>query len=158
MSEKEKIILGRKDVADFEQLQLFGIEVKADTGAYTSSFHCHKIVQFKKDEEEWVRCNFLDPDHPKYHEKEFAFRIHKIRKVKSSNGMVEERISIVTEITLFEQKFPIELTLAERADMKHPVLLGRKFISKKFLVDTSRKNLSLRGERITIRNLNKQNQ
>lgn len=144
----EKIIIGRKDVADFGQLQLFGIEVKVDSGAYTSSFHCHKIERFEKDGEELVRCNFLDPEHPKYHEKEFTFKIHKIRKVKSSNGIVEERISINTEITLFKEKFPIELTLTERGDMKHPVLLGRKFISKKFLIDTARKNLSFKGEQI----------
>lgn len=101
-----------------------------------------------------VRCNFLDPEHPKHHEKEFTFGIHKIRKVKSSNGIVEERISIVTEITLFQRKFPIELTLTERADMKHPVLLGRKFTSKRFLIDTSRKNLSFKGEqkKVTIKN------
>lgn len=147
---KNKIIIGRKDVADFEQLQLFGIEVKIDSGAYTSSFHCHKIERIKKSDEEWVKCNFLDPEHPKYHEKEFQFKIHKIRKVKSSNGIIEERISINTEITLFKQNFPIELTLTERSDMKHPVLLGRKFLSKKFIIDISRKNLSLKGEQKEI--------
>ncbi len=146
----ERIIIGRKDVADFGQLDLFGIEVKIDSGAYTSSFHCHEIKCFQKREEEWVRCNFLDPEHPKYHEKEFSFKVHKTRKVKSSNGMTEERISILTEITIFKKTYPIELTLTERSDMKHPVLLGRKFLSKKFLVDTSRKNLSFKGESIKI--------
>jgi hypothetical protein len=147
-----KIIIGRKDVADFESLDLYGIEVKVDTGAYTSSFHCHRIKRFKEGDENWVNCNFLDPQHPKYHEKEFSFKIHKIRKVKSSNGAVEERISIKTEIKLFNKKMPIELTLTERADMKHPVLLGRKFISKRFLVDTSVKNLSYTGKRIEVEN------
>jgi len=65
--------------------------------------------------------------------------------------MVEERVSIITEISIFQKKYPIELTLTERLEMKHPVLLGRKFISKKFLVDTSRKNLSLNGKIIKIR-------
>lgn len=149
MSNK-RIIIGRKDIADFESLQLYGIEVKIDTGAYTSSFHCHKIYRFQKDDEDWVSCNFLDPDHPKYHEKEFKFKVHKIRKVKSSNGTVEERIAIKTSILLFDRQFPIELTLTERTDMKHPVLLGRKFISRRFLVDVSQKNLSSGGEKITI--------
>ena len=143
---QEKIIIGRKDIADFEKLQLLGIEVKIDTGAYTSSFHCHKIEKVVKEGREWVRCNFLDPGHPQFHEKEFCFEIYKVRKVKSSNGIVEERFSIITEITIFKKKYPIELTLTERTDMKHPVLLGRKFLSKKFLVDTSRKNLSFKEE------------
>lgn len=143
---KERIVIGRKDIADFEKLQLLGIEVKVDTGAYTSSFHCHKIEKVTKEGCDWVKCNFLDPGHPQYHEKEFCFEIFKIRKVKSSNGIVEERFSIITEITIFKRKYPIELTLTERTDMKHPVLLGRKFLSKKFMVDTSRKNLSFKQE------------
>lgn len=142
----KKIIIGRKDIADFEQLDLYGIDVKVDSGAYTSSFHCHQIMIFEKDDQHWVKCNLLDPDHPKYHEKEFIFKVHKLRHVKSSNGMVEDRISIVTQIRLFKKTYPIELTLTERADMKYPVLLGRKFLSKKFLIDTSRKNLSFKGE------------
>ncbi len=146
----KKIIIGRKDIADFEKLQLFGIEVKIDSGAYTSSFHCHKIEKVVKNEKEMIRCNFLDPGHAQYHEKEFCFESFKIRNVKSSNGLVEERFSVQTEITIFQQKYPIELTLTERQEMKHPVLLGRKFLSKKFVIDTSRKNLSFKGNKIEI--------
>jgi hypothetical protein len=140
-----KIIIGRKDKADFGQLELKGIDVKIDSGAYTSSFHCHQIERFRENNREQVRCRFLDPLHPLYHEKEFIFDIYKIRRVKSSNGQVEERISIQTEISLFDHVYPIELTLTERSDMKYPVLLGRKFLSKKFLIDTSGKNLSIKG-------------
>jgi hypothetical protein len=146
----KRIIIGRKDVADFETLDLYGIEVKIDSGAYTSSFHCHKIEKVLRDGQELLKCNFLDPGHPQYHEKEFCFEDFNYRKVKSSNGMVEERFSIVTQITIFKKKYPIELTLAERPDMKHPVLLGRKFLSRKFLINTSRKNLSLKNEKTVI--------
>ena len=146
-----RIIIGRKDIADFEKLKLSGVEVKVDSGAYTSSFHCHKIERFEKDAEDWVKCNFLDPEHEMYHEKELWFKIHKIRRVKSSNGIVEERYSIVTEITIFKKVYRIELTLTERPDMKHPVLLGRKFLSKKFVIDTSKKDLSFKGEIFKIR-------
>lgn len=146
----KRIIIGRKDIADFEKLNLFGIEVKIDSGAYTSSFHCHKIEKVTKDGVEKIKCNFLDPGHEQYHEKEFCFEKFEIRSVKSSNGMVEERFSIFTEITIFKNIYPIELTLTERPDMKHPVLLGRKFLSKRFLIDTSRKNLSYNQKLIEI--------
>lgn len=147
----ERIVIGRKDKADFPQLELEGIDVKIDSGAYTSSFHCHHIEQFEQNGKEKIKCFFLDPEHPLYHEKEFIFDVFKIRRVKSSNGQVEERISIKTEITLFGSEYPIELTLTERTDMKHPVLLGRKFISKKFFIDTSRKNLSFARRLITAK-------
>ncbi|HDR50366.1 MAG TPA: peptidase [Mariniphaga anaerophila] len=141
----ERMIIGRKDKADFPRLGLEGIDVKIDSGAYTSSFHCHNIVQFFEDGKPRVKFRLLDPKHPRYHENEFVFDVFKIRRVKSSNGQVEERISIKTEIALFEKNYPIELTLTERTDMRHPVLLGRKFISKRFFIDTSRKNLSFAG-------------
>ncbi len=145
-----RIVIGRKDIADFGKLNLFGIVVKIDSGAYTSSFHCHKIEKISRNGQEMIKCNFLDPGHEQYHEKEFYFENFEIRSVKSSNGIVEERFSIFTEITIFKNIYPIELTLTERPDMKHPVLLGRKFTSRKFLIDTSRKNLSLNGKVIEI--------
>jgi len=137
-------------MADFPQLELNNIVVKTDSGAYTSSFHCHQITLVQKDGEDWVKCRFLDPLHLQYHEKEFNFKVYKLRNVKSSNGVVEERIAIKTEIKLFNNTYPIELTLTERADMRNPVLLGRKFLSGKFLIDTSRKNLSLKGQIMKI--------
>jgi hypothetical protein len=151
----KKIVIGRKDIADFEKLDLFGIVVKIDSGAFTSSFHCHKIEKISKDGIVQIKCNFLDPSHPQYHEKEFCFENFKMRTIKSSNGSVEERVSINTEITIFKKKYPIELTLTERNEMKHPVLLGRKFISKRFLIDTSRKNLSVNGKLIEFTKIQK---
>lgn len=137
-------------MADFKMLNLYDIEVKIDSGAYTSSFHCHKIEKVVKNEREVIRCNFLDPGHSQYHEKEFSFKNFKIRNVKSSNGVVEERFAVTTEITIFELSYTIELTLTERQEMKYPVLLGRKFLSKKFIIDTSKKNLSLKGKKLEI--------
>ncbi len=103
MRKSTKIVIGRKDVADFEKLELFGIVVKIDSGAYTSSFHCNQIKKTFINGREAVRCNLLDPGHEQYHDKEFVFHEFKIRNVKSSNGLVEQRFSVFTEITLFDQ-------------------------------------------------------
>ena len=59
-SENEKLIIGRRELIDFPELSLFGIEAKIDTGAYTSVLHCHDIR-----EEDGVLYNYiLDPSHP----------------------------------------------------------------------------------------------
>ena len=49
---------------------------------------------------------------------------------------------VQTEIIIFNTLFPIYLTLSERKDMKYPILLGRKFLNKKFVIDTTKKNIS----------------
>jgi hypothetical protein len=56
--------------------------------------------------------------------------------------MLETRFSVVTEVEIFGDIIDIELTLTERGSMKYAILLGRKFLNKRFVVDTTRTNLS----------------
>jgi hypothetical protein len=49
---------------------------------------------------------------------------------------------VETTIVIFDEEFPIELSLSERSDMKYPVLIGRKLLNRRFVVDTSKKYLS----------------
>lgn len=146
---KTRILIGRQDVANFPELSLFELPVKIDSGAYTSSLHCHNIEEFEENGIKKIKCNFLDPEHEQYHEKEIIFGHFKKRKVKSSNGIVELRFSIITEILLFKTNYSIELTLTERGNMRFSVLLGRKFLSKKFIINPAIKNLSFKNKVIT---------
>ena len=137
----KRTLIGRIDIVDFPLLDLLGIDIKIDSGAYTSSFHCHNI----KEENGVLKCQFLDPDHSKYHKKIFQFKTYTLKSIKSSNGITEDRYLVSTEIFIFGETYPIKLSLTERGAMKYPVLLGRKFLSKRFLIDTSKKNLSFKG-------------
>ena len=89
-----------------------------------------------------LKFTLLDPDHDLYNNKEFISDNYASKLVKSSNGISETRFRIHTEIVIFNTTFPIYLTLSERKDMKFPILLGRKFLNKKFVIDTAKKNLS----------------
>ena len=137
-----KITIGRVDKADFPELSLKDIDVKIDSGAYTSSIHCENIEEITLNNENFIRFKLLDPEHPLYNNKEFSTRNYKSKTVKSSNGISEKRFLVETEIEIFNQNFPIHLTLSERKDMKFPILLGRKFLNKKFVIDTAKKDLS----------------
>ncbi|MFT6066350.1 MAG: hypothetical protein ACJAYY_002528 [Paraglaciecola sp.] len=145
-----KIIVGRTDKADFPELSLEEIDVKIDSGAFTSSIHCSNINEFRINNESLIKFTLLDPEHSFYNHKEFSSKNYTSKMVKSSNGISEKRFMIQTEIMIFNTKFPIYLTLSERKDMKFPVLLGRKFLNKKFVIDTAKKNLSYK-----LKNINK---
>lgn len=134
----EKITIGRFDKADFPDLHLEDIAVKVDTGAYTSSIHCDHIVE----EKGVLRCTFLDEEHPLYNGRTFRFTDYDIVFVKSSNGIVQKRYQIQTTITLFGKTRKISLSLSARQEMRFPVLLGRRFITRKFVVDTEFYDLS----------------
>ena len=137
-----KITIGRTDKADFPELSLSEIDLKIDSGAYTSSIHCSNINKITVNGVSLIQFTLLDPEHSFYNNKEFTFKNYASKIVKSSNGVSEMRFMILTEIFIFNKNFPIYLTLSERKDMKFPILLGRKFLNKKFVIDTTMKNLS----------------
>lgn len=137
-----KKTIGRFDKADFKEFELFDIDVKIDSGAYTSSIHCSNIEEITINSNNYIKFTLLDQHHPFYNNKTFQTKNYVLKLVKSSNGITQKRYLIQTEIFIFNTYYPIHLTLSERKDMKYPVLLGRKFLNKRFIIDTSKKNIS----------------
>lgn len=138
----DKKVIGRVDVADFSELDLQDVKLKIDTGAYTSSIHTEDIREVEINGETYIEFKVLDPSHPQYQDRIFKTKNFKQKIVKSSFGDVERRYVITTKITLFGKEYAIQLSLSERGNMKYPVLLGRRFLRKKFIVDTSLKDVS----------------
>ncbi len=130
-----KTIIGRKEIASLPDLNFNNVMVKIDTGAYTSSIHCHKF--YEKNNQ--LHCYFLDPNFPEYKKKAIIFDKYHTKNVKSSNGIIENRYKIDTHILLLGKLYKIDLTITNRGTMKYPILIGRKFLYKKFIVDVSTK-------------------
>lgn len=130
----EKTIVGRLEHVCISALQLYDLDAKIDTGADSSSLHCDNIYI---DENNNVHFTLLDAVHPAYNGKKFTFALHKLKRVKSSNGTIQERPSIKTDITLLGKTYKATITLTNRADMKYPMLIGRKFLANRYLVDVS---------------------
>ena len=133
-----KKILGRVDKVDFPELNLMGIDVKIDTGAYTSAIHCSKI----REENNKLHCIFESKGHPNFKSEEIIFENYTYTDVKSSNGHRENRYKIKSTVIFFGKKYKINLTLSTRDDMKFPVLIGRQFLKHKYLVDVDLENQS----------------
>ncbi len=134
----EKKVIGRFDKADFPLLHLEDISIKIDTGAYTSSIHCDNIII----RDGVLHCTFLDEEHPLYNGKEFTFKDYEVVTVRSSNGQTQERFQVQSSIKLFGKIFKISLSLSARQEMRYPVLIGRKFLTKKIIVDPELKDVS----------------
>jgi hypothetical protein len=141
---KEKKIIGRKDRVNFPKLGLENVLVKIDTGAYTSSIHCHHIEEIEIDGQKAIRFELFDPDHKHYIDKPFIVTNYLQKKIKSSTGHCTKRFIIKTNIQLFDMVYPIDLSLSERGTMKHPILIGRKLLNRRFIVDTTKINLSFK--------------
>ncbi len=57
------------------------------------------------------------------------------RRVRDSGGKVELRPIVETEVALYGQRWPIELTLTRRDAMGFRMLLGRQAMRGHFIVD-----------------------
>jgi hypothetical protein len=151
---RKKNIIGRKDKGDFPEFHLEDISIKIDTGAYTSAIHCHKFRISEKDGKQILSFTLLDPSHEQYNNKEFSVDSFKEKLVKNSFGTSEKRYVIKTQMLLFDRLYPIELSLSERGEMRFPILIGRKFLMGKFLVNPSKYDLSFEKKQSRINNNN----
>lgn len=143
---KPKKIIGRTDKGDFPEFGLEDIDIKVDTGAYTSAIHCHQIEHFIEEGKQVIEFSLLDPSHPQYAAKKFRTENFQEKRIKSSNGATEKRFIIKTKISLFAKTYTINLSLSKRGEMRFPILIGRKFLVGKFMVDPSQTDLSYQNK------------
>jgi hypothetical protein len=143
---KAKKLIGRSDKVDLPELDLFDLDAKIDTGAYTSALHCHRIRVVNKKGKKLLHFVLLDPAHPAYNEKQFFFENYSKRTIKNSFGQSERRFIIKTVVEIFDRTFRTEFSLSNRGNLKFPVLLGRKFLQGRFYVDVSVFNISFRNK------------
>lgn len=142
-SAKEKLLIGRREFVNFPDFSLKDVEVKIDTGAYTSSIHvawCKEVST--KEGDALLEVVFLDPSHPSYSGKSHFFQNFRKKKVKSSNGQDQLRFFIKLKMEMMGLTFTTEFSLTERNGLRYPVLVGRKTLNKRFIVDTQLKHLS----------------
>src|ERR1044071_8871370 len=100
MSKRRISLIGRREFVDFPELNIFGIEAKVDTGAYTSSIHCGEIYLRTIGDQQLLCFNLLDESHPEYSQKLYEFENFSRKKIKNSFGEMEKRYVIKTVICI----------------------------------------------------------
>lgn len=137
-----KLTIGYIDHLGLPDFGIDRIPCKIDTGAYTSTLHCSNVRMIEEDGREYLCFRLYDPKFGISTRKEFRFEEFQERKVRSSNGQVESRYAVTTKVVLFQRRYKIEFTLSYRDKMRFPILLGRRFLRNRFIVDVSKKDLS----------------
>ena len=145
MSESERIeqeaplvIIGWREWVSLPGLGIRQIKAKIDTGARSSSLHALEIEPFERDGQQRVRFNV----HPVQRHDEFSIAceapVHDVRWVRSSSGEATERIVIQTSVCWMGERWPVDLTLADRSEMGFRMLVGREAVRGRMLVDPGR--------------------
>jgi len=139
---KPKRIIGRREKITLPDWGLRLISAKVDTGAYTSSIHCEYAEEKTIKGQKTLEFRLLSPGHIKYTGQTFQTKNYTQKKVKNSFGVAEIRYKVITKVLMFGEEFEAEFTLSDRSKMKNAILLGRKTLQGKFMVDVDQVNLS----------------
>jgi hypothetical protein len=71
----------------------------------------------------------------------------KVVTIANSFGHEEERFEVKLKVKLGPKVFHAQFTLADRSKKIYPILLGRKLLNHRFLVDSSETSL----DRVTLK-------
>jgi hypothetical protein len=98
--------------------------------------HCDAWREVSTGDQKLLEATFnLDGSGPKT----VVFDDYFERDFKSSFGETERRYCVHTTIKIGRKKIRSSVSLSNRSDMKFQVLVGRKTLLRKFLVDVSKK-------------------
>ena len=131
-------VIGWREFVGLPDFGVSGIKAKIDTGARTSALHAFRLEQFLEGDTLWARFEI----HPEQRSSRNALTvitpIVEHRRIRSSNGTVQNRPVIRTTLEAVGQKFAIDLTLTNRDEMGFRMLIGRAALRRRFLVDPAR--------------------
>ncbi|MBA4764457.1 ATP-dependent zinc protease family protein [Qipengyuania huizhouensis] len=127
-------VVGWRELVHLPELGLHGVSAKIDTGARTSSLHGTVLEEFERDGQKYVR---FAVDYERQHVRQVCEAVHvDVRGITSSNGETQYRYVIKTPLKIGDVEFRAEVSLADRSDMKFPMLIGRSSLRRRFVVDS----------------------
>jgi hypothetical protein len=113
------------------------LKARIDTGAQTSSIGVSSVRSFERDGKKWLHFSVEGPDGKKL--MDFEKPVLRTAKIKRHGAEAIERPVVKLKIMLGNKEMEREFTLADRAQYKFPVLIGRNVLAGKYLVDVNRK-------------------
>ena len=133
MNNKKPTIIGSKTMVDFPQLDVSKIPAKVDTGADSSSIWASDIREM----DDKLHFRLFDRESPFFDGREIITEKYKTKLIKNSFGRSEFRYKVPINVTIEGRKIKSQFTLADRSRNRYPVLIGRRTLKSKFLVDVA---------------------
>lgn len=133
MERKLKSIIGRAEIVALPDANIESVNAKIDTGAHRSSID----TSFIEEKDDILSFTLLREGHPAYNG--VVLTSDKFRKVTIYNsfGHGEERYEVKMRIKIGNRRFKTGFTLADRSKKTYPILIGRKLLKDRYLVDVS---------------------
>lgn len=130
-------VVGWREWVGLPGLGVDWLKAKIDTGAQTSSLHAFGTEEFVRDGAAWVRFEIHPLQRSARDTVTVELPVHDRRRVRSSNGLAQDRFVVLIDIRLLDQVITAEVTLTRRDAMGYRMLIGREALAQGFMVDSA---------------------
>ena len=117
-------VIGLREWVALPDLGISQMIAKVDSGAKTSALHASNISTFERDGQDWVRFDAHVGSRSKQKTSTCEARLIDLKRIKSSNGQLQERFVIRTPLVLGDRSWLVDFTLTCRKAMRYRMLLG----------------------------------
>ena len=129
-----KRVVGWKENAALPDLNVKNVIAKVDTGANLASIDASDIKIVSRNKVKYVKFKVMKRNNTV---RKTSAPLEGYKRIKSSNGDVERRPYIKTTLLLDGISKKIELTLTDRGPMEYTMLIGRKALGRRWVVNPS---------------------
>jgi len=132
----DKQVIGRVEKISFPELGIKNVHAKIDTGADLSSIWATGIHE----ENGVLSFKLFGKKSAFYTGKEIEFQAthYLLTRIANSFGHRELRYVVKLQLKLGGKTIVGTFTLSDRSKKTYPILIGRKLLNRKFLVDVSK--------------------
>ena len=131
---RQKRVVGWKEHAALPDLKVKDVIAKMDTGANLDSLDASEIKYSTKGGVKHVNFKIMKRNNTV---RKTSAALAGFKRIKSSNGDVERRPYIKTTLLVDGISKKIELTLTDRGPMDYTMLIGRKALGRRWVVNPS---------------------
>lgn len=135
ISTSTQATIGWREWVALPDLNLPALKAKVDTGARTSALHAFLIEPYNNDGVDMLRFMIHPIQLNDSLEVECHAPVFDFREVTDSGGHREMRYVIQSRLVIGNIEQTIEMTLTNRDTMRFRMLLGRRAMANRFVVD-----------------------
>ena len=131
---REKKVVGWKEQVALPDLKIKSVIAKIDTGANLATIDADDIKFVTRKDVKYVKFTVKKRNNTV---RKTSAPLAGFKRIKSSNGDIERRPYIKTDLLMDGITKNIELTLTDRGPMDYTMLIGRKALGRRWIVNPS---------------------
>ncbi len=135
----KKTKIGRLEYVDIPQFGLFKISAKIDSGAYHGAINATDIEEIVEDGIKKLKFRIINKANPENNHKFFETTNYTQKYFIPTKVDSHYRYVVSVNIEIAGLCINADLSLADRSNLRHDVLIGRRALKNRCLIDVDKK-------------------